>query len=275
MSFMRALTNYCAIAPSCCSFALFSFVIFGFTTSSHAASINYGNFNIPSEGITFENVTESSTTDPVPMFNAPSPYAIGLDFDPTNFNSVSLNGNADVTIGQLNFTVDGLSNANGLVGIDAITLTEKGDYSLAGAGGPNTSVFAGASLLAKITEIDGVAVAPITLPQENAIFSDALPGVTISAPWSIGITLNIAAGLVNEGFPTTANATRVEVVIVNTLISTSEPGNVAAITKTDFEIDLDTEIVRNPIPEPASTTLAIVALFGIAASRTRYPGIPV
>ena len=232
-----------------------------------AATINYGNFNVPPAGIMFLQVTESSVTDPVPLFGPPSPFVTGLDFDPITFASSATGGAADITDGQLNFTIMGLSNPNGYVGITGINLSEAGDYTLAGAGGPPTSVFAGAIIRATITEVNGVPVAPINVPPVNASFSDSLPGAVIVAPWSIGLFQNIDAAL-GQG----QLATKVEVVINNTLVSTSEPNpsTVAFIAKKEFMISLIPETVGDPfIPEPSTLVLLAVAGSGLLAVRRR------
>jgi hypothetical protein len=111
-----------------------------FSAKSQAASINYGNVGPIPPGVSFLQVTESSGTDAVPLYGPPAPFSVGLDFDPT-FTSSSANGSADLTDGQLNFTVMGV----GLNGIGSIALSEAGDYTLAGGGTPATSVLAGRS----------------------------------------------------------------------------------------------------------------------------------
>lgn len=271
---MRLLRRLVSFSVSCLSsrFTVTSFSLalsFFIANASHSATIVHGDYSVPGTGITFQDVSESSTTDPVPMFNAPDPSILPLDFDPTSFTSFSANGGADVTIGQLNFTIKGLSNASGLVGIDAISLFEFGDYTLAGSGGAATSTSAGASMLATVTEIDGVSIAPQNLAPVNASFGDSLPGIALSAPWSLGITVDVAAQLIGLGYPAAAQATKVEVVIVNTLVSTSEPGTVAVINKTDFKIGLDTEAIRYAIPEPHTLALAAIAMCVAAALRRR------
>lgn len=230
-----------------------------------AASINYGTFNLPADGIMFQNVTESSGTDAVPLYGPPDPFQIGLDFDPANFVSTSSGGGADVTDGQLNFTIMGLSNANGSVGVSSVNLFEAGDYTLAGAGGLGTSVTAGAIMRATVTQINGLAVAPINLIPVNASFSDSLPGAVVVAPWSLGLTLNVASQLSGLGFGADKVATKVEISINNALVSSSETSSVAFIAKKEFQIDLTPDTVGDPfIPEPSTLVLTTLVL-GLAS----------
>jgi hypothetical protein len=178
-----------------------------------------------------------------------------LDFDPQGFTSSSAGGLADITDGQLNFTV---MSTQGGPPINQISVYEAGDYSLAGGGGnAATAVFAGAIIRATITQVNGLPVSPINVPTVNASFSDSLPPNTIAAPWSLGLTNNIAAAL-GPG----QNATKVEVVIDNSLVTTSQANTLAFIAKKDFRIDIN-------IPEPSVLSLAAIAGIGAFALRRR------
>jgi hypothetical protein len=241
----RALTRCIALSLCASLLGLFSSV-------ANAASISYGNFAAP-PATQFLNVTESSGTDAVPLYGPPAPFATGLDFDPQSFTASAGGGGADVTDGQLNFTVAAPV-------INSVSLFEAGDYTLAGIGSPATQVFAGAIIRATVTQINGVNIAPLVLAPSNASFGDTLPGTVVVAPWSLGTTLNIAGQL-----PAGSNATRVEIAINNQLIGISEPTTVAFIAKKEFIINVNTEI-----PEPGTFALAGLSLCGIvAASRRR------
>src|SRR4029077_1924023 len=103
-------------------------------------------------GVTFIGVTESSGTDPVPLYGPPTPFSVGLDFDPMNFVATATGGASDVTDGQLNLTIRGDSNGSlGFIAINQLNLSEAGDYTLAGVGTPATSVFAGAIMRITVT----------------------------------------------------------------------------------------------------------------------------
>jgi hypothetical protein len=251
-----------------CAFAL-GLATIGLFSVAQAASINYGNFGpVPPSGVMFLQVTESSGTDPVPLYGPPAPFDLGLDFDPIGFVASSSGGGADITDGQLNMTLMGAINGLAVTGIGPVTVFEAGDYTLAGAGGPATSVFAGAIIRATVTQINGVNVAPINLIPTNASFSDALPGVEIVTPWSVGTTLDVGAQLAVLGFGPNQAATKVELAINNALVATSEPNSAAFIAKKEFQVSVGTD--PGIIPEPGSMALAGLALCGLAlAGRKR------
>jgi len=251
MILTRALSNTTKSVNSFKLFICLAIAALAFNATARGATINYGDFNLP--GIMFQQVTESSGTDPVPMYGPPSPFVVGLDFDPMNFSSTSTGGLADITDGQLNFTIMSLP---GGPPIPAVSLFEAGDYSLAGGGGnASTSVFAGAIIRATVTQINGLPVAPISLPPVNASFSDGLPPNEIATPWSLGLTTNIA-GALGPG----RNATKVEIVIDNSLVTTSQANTLAYIAKKDFRIDI-------PVPEPTTLLFSAIASIGMFAFR--------
>lgn len=227
-----------------------AFVGLAGAASSQAASINYGNFAVGT--VIFGNVTESSGTDAVPLYGAPDPYVVGLDFDPTSFVAFSAGGGADITDGQLNFTV---TNPNG---ISSIALTESGDYTLIGTGTAATLTNAGANIAIKILEIDGVAVTPFSISGGNAsVAFNLLANSGTVKPWSLGVSANIASQLANLN--PRLGATKIEVVIDNSLIAISESTSVASISKKDFTIEIPN------VPEP--TLAAGLSFLGLAGRR--------
>ena len=241
-----------------------------FAPVANAASISYGNFGPIAPGISFLNVTESSGTDAVPLYGAPDPYVTGLDFDPTSFVASAAGGSADITDGQLNFTVAGQKNGLDIVAISGISLFEGGDYTLVGSGTPATQVQAGAILVVKVTEIDGTAVSPINLAPANAgIGFNLAANGGIVQPWSLGVLVDVEAQLLSLGVPFVVGATKAEVVINNSLVAISEPGSVAFIAKKDFVIDIVPESGELAIPEPATLGMMGLTLCGIGAISRR------
>jgi len=227
--------------------------------AAHAALINYGDFPVPSAGITFQQVTESSGTDPVPLYGPPSPFVVGLDFDPTSFGSSSSGGSGDITDGQLNFSIQSQAGPGG---ITSLNLFESGDYSLLGVGTPATTVFAGAIIHVTVTQVNGLPVVPFNLPASNASVGFNLvanPGV--AQPWSLGIGMPIT-------LPAGQLATRISVSIDNSLASLSQAGSIASIAKRDFRISLNPP--GSNFPEPGSLVLMTLgSMIGLVHRRPR------
>lgn len=233
------------------------------SSSAQAASISYPTQGPVPPGVTFTDIVESSGTDPVPLFGSPTAFPVGLDFDPTSFVASVTNGGADITDGQLNFTIGGDVDLPNLVGIDVISLFEAGDYTLVGVGTPATQVLAGAILRATVTQIDGVNVAPIALSPVNASVGFNLvanPGVV--QPWSLGLSLDVAAQLANLGFDSGQSATMVEVMIDNSLVALGELSSASFIAKKEFFVTIGAD-PSNSAPEPTSFALLSFAAIGL------------
>ena len=252
-------------ASSSVSVALALVLVLGLGTLSRAATISYGNFG-PVAGITFNDVEESSGTDAVPLYGSPDPFSIGLDFDPQSFASSAGGGDEDITDGQMNFTIMAGAGA----GIGVITLAEAGDYSLTGVGTAVTQALAGAIICATVTQIDGVNVAPIDLTPVNGSVGfnlSANPGIV--QPWSLGLSLDVAAQLTARGQQFSIGATKIEVAINNQLQTLSQVDSQAFIAKKEFRIGID----RDFIPEPGTFALLGIALGAIGFVGRRERGL--
>ena len=235
-------------------------VALGAARPAAAASINYGNFGPVPPGVTFLQVTESSGTDAVPLYGPPTPFSVGLDFDPVGFLANAAGGGIDLTDGQLNFTV----MSSPAFAIDTISLFESGDYSLLGAGTAATQAFAAASVRATVTEINGVGVVPIGLiPINGSVGFNLVANPGALQPWSLGLLLDIAGQLGPD-----QRATKVEIVIDNQLAALSQIESAAFIAKKDFRICVND---CGEVPEPSA--LGLLPLAGafalLAATRRR------
>jgi hypothetical protein len=224
-------------------------------------TISYGNFGPLPTGVTFLNVQESSGTDAIPLYGPPAPSSTGLSFNPAAFSAAGSDGDADVTDGQLNFTVMG-------PGINAVHLAENGDFALAGTGTTATQVAAGAIVQASVTQINGVNVAPIALaPNNSSAAFDLLTNPGAQQPWTLATNINVAGQLAALGYGANDHATKVDIAINNQLVALSEPAATAAISKRGFVITVDSRV-----PEPSAICLASMVLLAISVARKQAMG---
>jgi hypothetical protein len=245
-------------ASTSLSVALTLTLVLTTSTFCSAATISYGNFG-PVNGVMFNDVEESSGTDDVPLYGPPDVFPTGMDFDPTNFVASASGGDEDITDGQLNFTLMGSGSGASSVAIGDINFFEAGDYTLTGVGTNLTQVMAGLSLRATVTQIDGVNVAPIDLPQTSASVGFNLaanPGIV--RPWTLGLSLDVGAQLRALGRQFAVGATKVEVVVDNQLVALSQLDSLAFIAKKEFRVGIG----RDFIPEPSTFALLGIALCG-------------
>ena len=210
------------------------------------------------------DVTENTNSgDTLPLFGAPTVAGDVLDFNPSGFSASSAGGSPDITDGQLNFTMMGLAgNA-----ITSFGVSERGDYTLFGAGTTATTVGYGLAIASvTVLEIDGVAVSPISLASSSDSDSkDLINDSGIADPWSLAVPYNVNARLTNRGISYLAGATKIKVALDNTLLAISEPTSIAFIAKKDFKVRVRTAV----IPEPSSLVLLSVVACGAGVIRRR------
>lgn len=226
------------------------------------ASINHGDFF----GVTMDylQVTESSVTDPLPLYNAPTVLGDYLDFNPTSFGSSSSGVSSDVTDGQLNMTIRAKAES---LGIHTLTIEEDGDVTLSGLmGTAATAATIGAPVFLDITEVDGVALlAPIAVNGSLAftnggMWDIATDGVFTGRDFHGFLQIDLTAALRANGVAS-GYVTELEFTMDNTLTTGSEIGTTALIVKKDLDIN------GREVPEPA--TLSLLALGGLGLLRRR------
>ena len=118
-----------------------------------------------------------------------------------------------------------------------------------------------------ILEVDGAAIAPITVTASTSDSLNAVDDPGFAAPWDLGLLVELGSALTGMTFD--EGVTLAEVVINNTLATTSEAGTGAFIDKKDFFIDPAGDLIPdNVIPEPTALVLAGLAAFGLATRRS-------
>jgi hypothetical protein len=233
-------------------------------TSAFAAPINYGNFS--GTNVHFLNVTEDSNTDPLPLFGAPTLAGDSLAFNPVSFgaNASAGNGYTDITDGTLTATITAKPGKS----INFITISESGDFTLAGQGFATVSV--AATMFAQVVEVNGAAINPITIngtllftptgDPTTAAGDYSLPThAGVGVVWSGSGTLDIDAALAGRNVQ--GHATKVLFSMDNTLVAIGSETAVAFVKK-------KTNGVTIIVPEPATlSVLAGAAVLGLKRRR--------
>lgn len=245
------------------AFGLLAVVLLVAPASMQAASINYGSF--VGTSVTYQNVTEFSTTDPVPLFGAPTLIGNTLDFNPT-FTSFSSGAGSDQTDGQLNFLI----KANTGSTIPSVMFSEAGDFTLTGVGTATTLASVSATFFIDIYAVDGVALAvplfstaSMTFTPTAGVFDRVTyPGAS-AVIWSGSFSFDVNAALTGAGISYINGATEISVALDNILTTQSELGTTARISKKDFK-GLGITV---PVPEPSILALSLCGAGLIFARR--------
>jgi hypothetical protein len=237
--------------------------------SVQAASISYGTH--AGNTVIYEDVTESSGTDPVPLFGAPIVSGDSIDFNPVLFNAFSQFGSppVDLTNGLLSFVL----KAKPGFALNNVTFNEGGLTIVTGTGTDNTYTKVSAVGFLNIYEVDHIStgINPVSTQfqmtfthRADGLWELATDGLARPEVWTGSDFVDLDAVLTAAGVPFTFGATKVSVVLNNSLIASSESGSTAFIDKKDFG---GLSITVN-IPEPSTAILA-VACFGLLGLSTR------
>ncbi len=166
--------------------------------------------------------------------------------------------------------------------INSFSIDESGDFSLSGLNGSAATQVEFGLIVAsvKVLEIDGVTLgAPVSLgPQSTTGQEDLLSSPGLSQPWLLSLSYDVDAALTAKQLSYTYGATKLAIVLDNTLVasseliltdlgngSTSQTATSAFIAKKDFVINGET----TAIPEPSSLALLSIVACGAGAIRRR------
>jgi len=210
-----------------------------------AFSMNYGAFS--GATIDYLDVTESNT-GATALFGAPSVSGDLLDFDPIGFVAAS-SGAAVITDGQLNFIVMSKRPSQP---ITTLVFNESGDYTLAALSGLAKATV-GMAIRVNVLEVNGVPMHTAGTTQTMTFAPVGSGGNgTYLTPANVGTAVPWSGNLVYDVSAIKAGATKVEVVLDNTLTSEGANGGSARIAKKDFSG------VTVTTPEPSSASMFLV-----------------
>ena len=223
------------------------------------AAVVYGDFT--GSTVMYLGVTESNGTDEQ-KFGPPEIFGDELNFTPTNFRAQS-DGAAVIEDSQLNLTVMSLANGNP---ITQILIEEGGDFTLSGLGAAEAVASVGTNVRFTATHVGGTAISPSCVGEAQLVFTPnangefMLPGDAGTAvPWNGSLDFDVHALLASCGI-VDGDATKVAIVLDNTLTAVAANGGAAFIAKKDFRG------LTITVPEPSSsglilTTLAVLGAF--------------
>jgi hypothetical protein len=209
--------------------------------------------------VAYVGITEDSTTDPTPLFGAPTLSGDALDFNPVSFGSTSTGlGGVDTTDGTLSMGINALSGNL----IEEIQFRERGDFRLIGTGGAGTFAAVTMKVFVDVIEIDGKEVNIDLGPGGtndawNMVFmpsdgdwdlSNDGPGPLVDGDWSGALDIDVTQALIDLGYG--GFATKVKINLDNALITLSEEGTTSFIKKKDVD-----GLTITVVPEPSTLLL--------------------
>ena len=230
------------------------------TGGAHAASTNYGTF--VAANVQYIDVTETTVTDPLPLFGGPVTAGDSLLFTPVSYNSAAVGpGGSDVTAGAIDAMVEALAGQY----ITDLSFSDGGDFNLAGVGGVGTSASVLGSVEVTVTEVDGVAIAPVVITDSLTYspsngdwnLQDDGPGLIVGGLWTGSLDMDVKQALIDAGVAVNWGATKLSLVYDNEINTTAESGTSALMAKKDVSIGATTAV-----PEP---TAALMAGLGVLA----------
>jgi len=225
--------------------------------TAESATYNYGDHCATT--VCYSNVWESSATDPIPLFGAPTISGNTLNFNPANFTAYAENGAIDHTDGQLGFDICA-SPGNY---VDELVFSELGDYAMTSLGGSAEVDVSAFFTVVEILEVDGEdLLSPLTVsgemefyPNPDGTFSHSTFG-SVDGLWSGEISIDIEGLLATNSIPFNYGATKIHIQMDNKLTALASADATAYIAKKDLQVFSVTSI-----PEPNS-----MVLIGIASS---------
>jgi hypothetical protein len=235
----------------------------GIVCAPAQSSINYGDK--PADDVTYKSVTETalSVGDSEPLFGDPITSGNTLLFNNMDFvSSVSGASGNDTTIGQLTTTITADTN----IGITGLEFSEVGSVTISGLSNDAFASVA-ATYVFTVLEVDGQAIDPI-VTSVNMVFTPSdgdyqlsVDGILSSQIWQGSLAVDVDAILLGQDVD--GAATKVSLVLTNTLTTVSEAGTSAFIGKKQIGGVTVTTIV----PSPAA--LALLAVGGLIGRRRR------
>jgi hypothetical protein len=244
-------------------------VLSGFALSARGAIITYAPPALIGAQVTYPSVSESSNTNTLPLYGAPTVSGNNLVFSNLNFAAVSTNGSPalDFVDGQINFTLQ--SDPGSF--LQMLDLSEFGDYNVSTTpANPAAMNFVQAyenPVLITILAINGVPVTPVN--NSSTIMSITNGGTFQNPPSSTPISVSGSwTGTADANLASIFNSNQITEIAVsfdNQLAAESQTGGIADIAKKGFDI-IPTTTGNPGVPEPSVASLMLFAI-GVGLKR--------
>lgn len=216
--------------------------------AAHAAPIHYGDFS--GTDVMYLDVTETANTpgEAEPLFGPPTIAGNILSFPASNFSAGSPGPAADITDGQLNFTVA----SSGRPTILNLTAAASGVYTLQGSGGAGSGTRIGYAISlasVKVLDLDYAALAvPVDLAPASRSGGDRLAsGSDTDASWGTGMFYDVNAALAAADVPFSNGATRLAIAMNFSLVALSEEDSAAVVAGKAMEIGVNAAGLPVPV----------------------------
>lgn len=257
----------------------FSALALLFAAPSFAGTIDYagpmvgpgGETGWMSDSVWFLGVSESNS-DTVQRFGAPT--GVGndaIDFTPVDFVADIQSADAstsEIVDSVLSFSVVAKPNNS----IDDLSFAERGFTQLVGLGGASAYSSVTAHFIIDIVEVDGLPVGgtqfnidkDMVFTPSDGDYELGVDGTTAyNTVWRGDVMVDVRQHLIDQGIDFSIGATKLNVLLENTLTAAANDGGSALINKQDF----DGVTITVNVPEPTSLVLAGMVLVGIAGVR--------
>lgn len=214
---------------------------------------DYADGDVMFLDVTENNSYANSLFAPMPGTGGPIVAGNSLHFDPQAFAAQSITNANDLVDSTLTTTIMAGPNS----GIENITISEFGDYSLGGGVGGQAMAEVGAAFFWTVLEVDNQAVNFATQATNLILGTGSGPnGGQYARPGDDGTaviwsgTANIDLGGFLDSMQIAGDVTKVRLTFDNTLQTFADDVSSAFIKKKSIDIDVDTTV-----PEPTTALL--------------------
>jgi hypothetical protein len=243
----------------------------GAALTSQAAIITYAPPTIIGAQVTYPSVSESSNTNTLPLYGAPSVSGNNLIFSNLNFAAISTSGTPplDFVDGQINFTL----RADPGTFLNSLTLSEFGDYNVS-ATPANPAAVDYVKVYPSAVQITVLAIngVPLATPLVDNT-SDVMALSPSGGDFQTGVDPSVGSwtgnAFANLSMLFGSNQiTEIAVSFDNQLLAESQTGGIADISKKGFDV-IPGPTGGTNLPEPSTAGLALVTIGGTALKRKR------